>query len=152
MLPLRSNVPAISEYVFSRVDETFATRAKEKKGGFVVGGANYGQGSSREHAALAPMFLGVKAVIAKQFARIHRANLINFGIVPLTFTSDKDFDTIEQGDVLEIDVQPILDGQEIVMILVVSKGIQIPVRHDLTERQRAILKAGGLLNYTVSQS
>jgi aconitate hydratase len=152
VLPLRSNVPAISEYVFSRVDETFATRAKEKKGGFVVGGANYGQGSSREHAALAPMFLGVKAVIAKQFARIHRANLINFGIVPLTFTADKDFDVIEKGDVLEIDVQPILDGQEIVMIFVASKGIQIPVRHDLTERQRAILKAGGLLNYTVSQS
>ena len=85
VLPLRSNIPAISEFVFEKVDKDFVKRAKEKGGGFLIGGVNYGQGSSREHAALAPMYLGVKAVIVKSFARIHRANLVNFGIMPFTF-------------------------------------------------------------------
>ena len=89
MLPLRSNIPAISQHVFASVDNTFAARAQEKGGGFIVGGHNYGQGSSREHAALAPMYLGIKGVIAKSFARIHRANLINFGILPLTFADEE---------------------------------------------------------------
>jgi aconitate hydratase len=103
ILPLRSNVPAISEYVFYWLDSDFAKRAKEKHGGFIIGGENYGQGSSREHAALAPMYLGVKAVIAKSFARIHRANLINFGILPLEFQSPLDFEVLEQGTPLAID-------------------------------------------------
>ncbi|HHX74793.1 MAG TPA: aconitate hydratase, partial [Firmicutes bacterium] len=102
ILPLRSNIPAISAYVFSQIDPTFAERAKAAGSGVVVGGHNYGQGSSREHAALAPMYLGVKAVIAKSFARIHHANLVNFGILPLTFASEADYDKIGQGDKLEI--------------------------------------------------
>ncbi|HKS97447.1 MAG TPA: aconitate hydratase, partial [Terriglobia bacterium] len=102
ILPLRSNIPAISEYVFAPLDPTFARRAREAGGGFVVGGANYGQGSSREHAALAPMALGVKAVIAKAFARIHGANLVNFGILPLTFANEADYDRVKQDDRLEI--------------------------------------------------
>jgi aconitate hydratase len=102
ILPLRSNIPAISEYVFAPVDPSFAQRARGAGGGFVVGGANYGQGSSREHAALAPMALGVKAVIAKSFARIHGANLVNFGILPLTFASEADYHRVKQDDRLEI--------------------------------------------------
>lgn len=102
VLPLRSNIPAISEYVFVRIDPTFPQRAKANKGGIVIAGANYGQGSSREHAALAPMYLGVTAVIAKSFARIHRQNLINFGILPLTFVEESDYDNLHQDDVLEI--------------------------------------------------
>jgi len=105
VLPLRSNVPAISEYVFERVDSTFPKRAKEWGGGFIIGGTNYGQGSSREHAALAPMYLGVKAVIVKNFARIHLANLVNFGILPLTFVNETDYDAFEQGDEIEINVK-----------------------------------------------
>jgi len=104
ILPLRSNIPEISKYVFSRVDENFASRAMEKHGGFIIGGENYGQGSSREHAAIAPKHLGIKAVIAKSFARIHRANLINFGILPLTFADPSDYERIEQGDHIEIEV------------------------------------------------
>src|SRR5574341_1197334 len=104
ILPLRSNLPAISEYTFTRVDPDFPKRAKERGGGFVVGGENYGQGSSREHAALAPMYLGVKAVIAKSFARIHYDNLINFGILPLTFVDPGDYDKIAQDDRLEIQI------------------------------------------------
>ena len=98
VLPLRSNIPAISEYVFERIDPTFPARARAAGGGFIVGGSNYGQGSSREHAALAPMYLGVKAVIAKSFARIHLANLINFGILPLTFAVEADYESVRQGD------------------------------------------------------
>ena len=105
ILPLRSNIPAISEYVFSNIDTTFSKRAREAKsngGGIIVGGENYGQGSSREHAAIAPMFLGIQAVIAKSFARIHRSNLINFGILPLLFKESEDYEKIEKGDRLVI--------------------------------------------------
>lgn len=102
VLPLRSNIPAISEFVFEKVDKEFVKRAKEKGGGFLIGGVNYGQGSSREHAALAPMYLGVKAVIARSFARIHRANLINFGILPLTFEDEGDYNFCDQGDRIEL--------------------------------------------------
>ena len=102
ILPLRSNIPAISEYVFNAVDPDFASRAKEAERGIVVGGHNYGQGSSREHAALAPMYLGVKVVLAKSFARIHRANLINFGILALTFVNEADYGGIEKDDLLAI--------------------------------------------------
>lgn len=148
VLPLRSNIPAISQYVFAGVDPDFSKRALEKKGGFILGGYNYGQGSSREHAALAPMYLGVKAVLAKSFARIHRANLINFGILPLTLIGEKDYDKIDQLDTLEINQLPEqLKNQEI-LITNVTKGFELKVAHSLTPRQIEIILAGGLLNYT----
>jgi aconitate hydratase len=148
ILPLRSNVPAISEHVFSSVDNTFPKRALEKKGGFVIGGDNYGQGSSREHAALAPKYLGVKAVIVKSFARIHRANLINFGIPPLTFKNPTDYDRIEKGDQLDLQVGNF--GKEMTLI-VKNKNLTLTVVHDLSEREVETIKLGGTLNYTKSQ-
>ena len=148
ILPLRSNIPAISEYVFSQVDESFSNRAKEKKGGFIVGGDNYGQGSSREHAALAPKYLGVKAVIVKSFARIHRANLVNFGIMPLTFKDPSDYDKIEQGDRLHLDLSD-LSGE--IFLEVKNKDLRIPLTHDLSPREIDIIKQGGTLNYTRNQ-
>lgn len=149
VLPLRSNIPAISEHVYVRVDPEFPTRAKEMGKSIIVGGHNYGQGSSREHAALAPMYLGVKAVIVKSYARIHRANLINFGLLPLTFTNEADFDGIELNDELAIDnlTDQIKAGNELT-VKNVTKGTTFTVTHDLTERQTAIVLAGGLLNYT----
>ncbi len=149
ILPLRSNVPAISEYVFSVVDANFPKRAKESGGGFIVGGANYGQGSSREHAALAPMYLGVKAVLTKSFARIHLANLINFGILPLNFANENDYDQIDQEDELELDVSN-LDGN--LTLKNVSKGMDIQINHSLSSRDIAILKAGGSLGYAKSNA
>ncbi len=145
ILPLRSNIPAISEHVFEVIDSEFPKRAKEKNGGFIVGGQNYGQGSSREHAALAPMYLGVKAVITKSFARIHLANLINFGIVPLTFVNSEDYDKIEQGDKLSIDVSD-LSKKELIL-KDETKGIEIPVTHTLSSRDIEVLKAGGTLSF-----
>ena len=143
VLPLRSNLPKISEFVFEAVDPEFPKRAKEWGGGFVIGGENYGQGSSREHAALAPMFLGVKAVITKSFARIHLANLINFGILPLTFKDAGDYDRIDQGDELVLDIsdidRPKLEDK--------TKGLKISVIPQLaSERDRELIKAGGALN------
>jgi len=150
VLPLRSNIPAISEFVFERVDPSFAARAKAAGGGIVIGGANYGQGSSREHAALAPMYLGVKAVIAKSFARIHLANLINFGILPLTFAEEADYDRIAQGMRLAIsDLHARLRAGSPLEVIVEAQPI--PVRHALTPRQVEIVLAGGLLNYMKSQ-
>ncbi len=150
ILPLRSNIPAISEYAFSRVDPEFARRAKEKGGGFVVGGSNYGQGSSREHAALAPMYLGLKGAIVTSFARIHRANLINFGILPLIFVDGQDYDSIGQEDYLRIErvAEQIRGGQQVV-VSNVTKGTEFMVRHDLTAREVDIVLAGGMLNYTI---
>ncbi len=149
VLPLRSNIPAISEYVFEKVDPSFPTRAKALGGGFVVGGVNYGQGSSREHAALAPMYLGVKAVFAKSFARIHRANLINFGILPLTFVDPLDYAEIDQDDQLRIDNvrEELRAGNETLTVVNVAKGKTFQVKHGLTPRQVNIMLAGGLLNY-----
>lgn len=144
ILPLRSNVPAISEHVFATVDPDFPKRAKESKGGFVIGGANYGQGSSREHAALAPMYLGVKAVITKSFARIHLANLINFGIFPLTFENEKDYNSIDQGDDLELNVGKL---DQSLILKNKTKGKECKVTHSLGERDMEILKAGGALGY-----
>lgn len=153
ILPLRSNIPAISEYVFSGIDPNFASRAKENGGGFIIGGQNYGQGSSREHAALAPMYLGVKAVITKSFARIHRANLVNFGIIPLTFANEGDYDKIQQGDQLEIpNIKTLINSSPEVTLVNKNNGSEIKLRHDLTDRQREIIKAGGLLNYTKMQN
>jgi aconitate hydratase len=149
ILPLRSNVPAISEYVFYWLDPDFAKRANEKHGGFIVGGENYGQGSSREHAALAPMYLGVKAVIAKSFARIHRANLINFGILPLEFETAADFETLAQGTSLSIDnvITVLKDGSKSIEAVVGKEKKIINLKLDFTPRQRQVILAGGLLNY-----
>lgn len=142
VLPLRSNIPEISKYVFEAVDSDFYRRATEKKGGFIIGGENYGQGSSREHAALAPKYLGVKAVIVKSFARIHLANLINFGIVPLTFKDPEDYDRIEPGDVLDVIIGD-LKGE--VVLKNISKGTDIVLEHSLSRLDAEILKAGGKL-------
>lgn len=142
---LRSNLPEISKFTFCYEDETFAQRAVDANGGFLVGGDNYGQGSSREHAALAPWHLGIKAVFAKTFARIHHANLVNMGIVPLTC----DTDGIDQGDQLEINVSN-LDAQMVLKNL--TKGTEIPVQNTLSDREKKMLRQGGLLAYTAAQS
>jgi len=146
-LPLRSNVPEYAKHVFEVVDETFHDRAMEKGGGFVVGGENYGQGSSREHAALCPMYLGLKAVIVKSYARIHVANLVNFGIVPLTFKNPKDYKKIDQGDMLEIK----LTNFSKLTLVNKTKNVKIPLTHSMSEEDIDILKAGGKLNFTKAQ-
>ena len=144
VLPLRSNVPAISEYVFERLDSSFPKRARESKGGFIVAGHNYGQGSSREHAALCPMFLGVQAVIAQSFARIHLANLINFGIVPLIFKEEKDYQLLEQGDEVEIELGDLGDR---VTLINVTKKKEIPLKPLLDEREKMLVRNGGALPF-----
>jgi aconitate hydratase len=148
----RSNVPKYSEYVFEIVDETFSRRAAELrdagKHNIIVAGLSYGQGSSREHAALCPMFLGVKAVIAKSFERIHSANLINFGIVPLTFKTEKDYDEIDSGDEIQIpDIRKAVSNNELLTVKNLTKKIDFHVNYELTERQRSIILAGGMLSY-----
>ncbi len=149
ILPLRSNIPAISEFVFSAVDPKFVARAKEKQGGIIVGGDNYGQGSSREHAAIAPLYLGIKAVITKKFARIHKANLLNFGILPLTFADPLDYDKIEQGDVLELDgIISAINNGGIITVKNVTKGYEFLTKCDVTKRNAEMLLAGGLINVT----
>ena len=145
ILPLRSNVPEISKFVFESVDPTFPERAKAAGGGFITGGQNYGQGSSREHAALAPMYLGVKAVIVKSFARIHRANLVNFGILPLTFANEADYDKIDQGDKLSLKTESLVPDE--LTLVNETKGTNIAVRHELAERDKDVVKAGGKLGY-----
>jgi aconitate hydratase len=151
VLPLRSNIPAIAEYAFGRVDPGFVQRSKEWGGGLVVGGINYGQGSSREHAALAPMYLGLKAVIAKSFARIHHANLINVGILPLVFVDETDSDRLEQGDECKITgVHQALRQGKPLTVHNLTQQSTFEVTHDLTERQVNILLAGGLLDYIKS--
>jgi aconitate hydratase len=142
-------VPKLSEFCFTVCDKDFPERAKAKSGGIIVGGVNYGQGSSREHAALVPLYLGVKAVVAKSFARIHVANLINFGIVPLTFADPADYDKLSEGD--ELRIVGFADGvatKETLVLKDLTSGAEIPLCLNATERQRAILGAGGLLNYT----
>ena len=147
ILPLRSNIPAISQHCFTVCDESFPKRAKELGVSAVVGGENYGQGSSREHAALAPLYLGVKAVIVKSFARIHKANLINAGILPLTFKNPGDYDMIAQGDTVELSGlrETVKNGGDIVAKV---NGKEIALDLDISERDREILLAGGLLDYT----
>jgi aconitate hydratase len=148
ILSLRSNIPAISEYVFSQRDPDFAKRAREKGGGFIVAGRNYGQGSSREHAALAPMVLGVKGVIAQSFARIHRANLINFGILPMTFVTDEDAQNTESGDQLTIrDVTKLLKDAKVLLVVNTTRGNTFEVQIDLGRRERDVVLAGGLLEF-----
>ncbi len=152
ILPLRSNIPAISKFVYYVVDETFADRALKAKetigGSVIVGGENYGQGSSREHAAIAPMYLGVKAVVAKSFSRIHHANLVNFGILPLLFVNNDDYEKIDQGDIIELDTTGFAAGDDNILTLrIKGKDIEIPVKHGLNQRQVDIIKAGGILRY-----
>ena len=148
VLPLRSNIPAISEFVFEKVDRDFVKRAKEKGGGFLISGVNYGQGSSREHAALAPMYLGIKAVIAKSFARIHRANLVNFGILPLTFENENDYNLFDLGDTIELpDIRNRLKSKSRITLKNVTKNKEVKITHTLTPREIDILCVGGLLNY-----
>jgi aconitate hydratase len=142
IMALRSNIPEISKYAFREVDSTFADRALKKGGGFIVGGENYGQGSSREHAALAPKYLGVKAVIAKSFARIHLANLVNFGILPLTFVDKQDYSNVAKGDILELDIKGLKRN---LCVKNVTKGAEIKVELDLSDRERDMVKAGGKL-------
>jgi len=145
ILPLRSNIPAISRFVFSRLDPSFADRAREAGGGFIVGGANYGQGSSREHAALAPMALGVQAVLARSFARIHHANLVNFGILPLEVPAGAE---VGQGDELEIpDVRARLAAGRPLEVRNTTRGTRFEATCSLTPRQREVALAGGLLNH-----
>ncbi|MDZ7400517.1 MAG: aconitate hydratase [candidate division KSB1 bacterium] len=152
ILPLRSNIPEISKHVFEVVDETFPQRALEKGGGFIVGGENYGQGSSREHAALAPMYLGIKWVLTKSFARIHKANLINFGILPLTFQDPADYNKLEMGDRLRIqNVIASLRANKPLVIENLTRKVNITAVYDLSERAKEIIIAGGLLNYTKQQ-
>jgi aconitate hydratase len=152
ILPLRSNIPAISEYVFSNIDSSFSKRAKEAQssgGGIIIGGENYGQGSSREHAALAPMFLGVQAVIAKSFARIHRSNLINFGIIPFLFRNTEDYDRVDQGDRLIIEnAQQSLRGNQFYTVQNRTKQYSFEVATNLNDREKEIIFAGGLLPNT----
>lgn len=153
ILPLRSNIPAISNHCFTVCDKDFPARAKELGQSVIVGGSNYGQGSSREHAALAPLYLGVKAVLVKSFARIHRSNLINAGILPLTFENETDYDSISQGDVLSMpDVkEAVIAGKDIV-ITNKTTGKQIVAKCELTDRTKDIILEGGLLNYTKANS
>ena len=149
ILPLRSNIPEISKYCFAVCDESFHDRALEMGKSIVIGGSNYGQGSSREHAALAPLYLGVKAVITKSFARIHMANLINAGIIPMTFANEADYDRIDGNDELAIgNVAEQIANGEIIKVTNVTKGFDFDCAVNFSDRQKEMLYAGGLLNYT----
>ena len=154
ILAYRSNVPAIAEYVFRYVDPGFVARAREKGGGFVIAGQNYGQGSSREHAALAPMYLGVRAVIAQSFARIHLANLANFGIAPLVLEDPAQYERLDQGDELEIPylAERLREGETTFEVINHTRGDRFEVRLELTGRPREVLLAGGLLNFVREQA
>lgn len=152
LLPYRSNIPYLSEYCFNTVDTEFPTRAKENNGGFIVAGDNYGQGSSREHAALAPLYLGIKGVICKSFARIHKANLINSGIVPMLFENEEDYNDIGLLDSLEIPniLEKIDDG--VLEVKNITNGRSFKVKTQLSQKEIEIIKAGGKLNYTKIKS
>ena len=149
VLPYRSNVPKLSEFCFTVCDPDFPDRAKKKGGGVILGGQNYGQGSSREHAALVPLYLGIKAVVAKSFARIHVANLINFGIVPMTLTNPDDYDRLNEGDALDIQgFQEAVAGKTTAILKNKTTGAEVELTLSLSKRQRQILLAGGRLNDT----
>lgn len=149
VLPYRSNVPKLSEFCFTVCDKDFPERAKAKGGGIILGGSNYGQGSSREHAALVPLYLGIRAVIAKSFARIHVANLINFGIVPMTLVNEDDYDKLSEGDELCIEgFAEAIENSDSAVLINRKNATRVPLKLALTQRQREILLAGGMLNYT----
>ncbi|MCL2135087.1 MAG: aconitate hydratase [Candidatus Bathyarchaeota archaeon] len=143
IMSLRSNIPEISKYIFYHIDTNFYQRAIQKQGGFIVGAENYGQGSSREHAALAPKYIGIKAVITKSFARIHMANLINFGILPLTFTNKQDYDNINQGDILELETNELAEN---LTLKNKTKNTEIKVNLNLSKQEKEQIKAGGKLS------
>ena len=145
VLPLRSNLPKISEHTFELIDSKFVSRMKKEGKGIIIGGVNYGQGSSREHAALTIMYLGIKMVIVKSFARIHRSNLINCGILPLTFVNENDFDKLSQDDILELTINDL--NSNIMEVRNKTKNIVFLVKHDLNNREKDIVKAGGILSY-----
>lgn len=153
ILPYRSNIPYLSNFCFRQCDEKFSERCKAAGKGFIIGGANYGQGSSREHAALVPLYLGIKAVIAKSFARIHCANLINAGIIPFTFADGSDYDRIDTDDTLALEGirEKIADGKP-VTLKNLTKGEEYALNYDYSDRQTAMILAGGLLNYTKNLS
>ena len=145
VLPLRSNLPKISEHTFESIDSKFVSRMKKEGKGIIIGGVNYGQGSSREHAALTIMYLGIEMVIVKSFARIHRSNLINCGILPLTFVNENDFDKLRQDDILELTINDL--NSNIMEVRNKTKNIVFLVKHDLNNREKDIVKAGGILPY-----
>jgi aconitate hydratase len=151
-LPFRSNISELSKFTFCQIDESFYKRAMEtqKKGSFLVAGSNYGQGSSREHAAIAPNYLGVKAILAKSYARIHRSNLINFGILPLIFVNERDWNWIEQNDMLEIsDIHNAVKSGGEVHVFNQTKNRDIRMKCPLSDHERAVMLQGGLINYMV---
>ncbi len=149
ILPYRSNVPHLSQFCFRQCDEDFAENCKKMGGGIIVGGANYGQGSSREHAALVPLYLGIKAVVAKSFARLHKANLINSGIIPLTFKNAEDYDKIDKFDVVTLkDVKSAILNDTDVVLVNETKNEEYVLEGGFSERQKNMLTFGGLLNYT----
>ena len=151
ILPYRSNVPYLSKFCFGVCDTSFPERCLKEGGGFIIGGSNYGQGSSREHAALVPLYLGIRAVVAKSFARMHKANLINSGIIPLTFADPDDYDKISQNDTLLLCniKDAVSDGNEAVLMNTATNET-FRLELDLSERARQILLAGGMLNYTAN--
>ena len=153
LLPFRSNIPYLSNFCLAPCDDKFSERAKENGGGFIIAGSNYGQGSSREHAALAPLYLGIKGVIAKSFARIHMANLINSGILPLTFDNEADYDSIGAMDELVIEnaIESVKNDSSLI-VKNVTKGTEFKVNFTLSDRQRDMMLLGGLLNYTKEMS
>jgi len=148
LLPFRSNIPKLSEHCLTPIDTTFPTRAKTEGGGFLLAGHNYGQGSSREHAALAPLYLQIRGILAKSFARIHRANLINNGILPLVFEDETDYHRFDQGDTIALDnIRSLVMGNaEVIPVKNVTKGFTINALLPITSRQRKIILAGGLIN------
>ncbi|AEM73814.1 aconitate hydratase [Caldicellulosiruptor acetigenus] len=149
LLPYRSNIPYLSDYCLTPCDPDFPKKARENGGGFIVGGVNYGQGSSREHAALVPLYLGIKGVLAKSFARIHMANLINNGIIPMVFENPSDYDTIEEMDELKIEnAREQIEKSDVLIIENVTKGLKYRMILNLTDRQRQMILHGGLLNLT----
>ena len=153
MLPYRSNIPYLSNFCFAVCDKTFPDRCKAEGGGIIIGGSNYGQGSSREHAALVPLYLGIKAVVAKSYARIHCANLANAGILALRFKDEADYDRIDQMDVLSLpDIRSAIQNKTPIILRDETKGIEMEVVPMMTDRERAMVVEGGLLNYTKSLS
>ena len=146
ILPYRSNIPYLSNFCFGVCDKEFPERCKKLGGGFVVGGENYGQGSSREHAALVPLYLGIRAVIVKSFARIHRANLINAGIIPLTFKNPEDYDKISQGDKLSLaGIKTAIEQDGKIALKDDTNGNEFELECPLSDRQKQMILAGGLL-------
>ncbi len=151
ILPYRSNVPYLSKFCFGVCDTSFPDRCIKEGGGIIIGGANYGQGSSREHAALVPLYLGIRAVITKSFARMHKANLINSGIIPLTFKNPEDYDKISQGDLLRLEnIKDSVAASDTAKLINVTTGEAYELDLELSERARNILLAGGMLNYTAN--